>query len=87
MQTPPFEINFQLAGVTQAKQLFFTTDEDESEEQYWARKKASRRNPANAEPTITLQTGSTLFTILKFQQPELQDRLRKTNQIVIEQYK
>ena len=33
--------------------------EDETEELYWTRKKATRRNPATAEPALTIQSVST----------------------------
>ena len=83
VQTVPFEINIQLAGVSQGEQIFYTNDDDETEGQYWARKEAIRKNPAT-EPAVTIQT---LSTNLIKQQPEIQIRLRKTNQIIIEQSK
>ena len=46
--------------------------------------RAIRRNPATAELTITIQSGST--NLIK-QQSEKQVRQRKTNQIIIEQPK
>ena len=45
-------------------------------------KNATRRNPATAEPTVTIQTVAT--NLIK-QQPEIQVRLRKTNQNIIDQ--
>ena len=63
LQTLPIEINVQSARVTQEEQLFHTTDEDETGEKYWAKKEANRRNPANAEPSITIQTFSTKIKI------------------------
>ena len=84
VQTLPIEINVQSAGVTQQVQIVYTNDDDETEEQYWARKEAIRKNPAIHEPTVTIQT---LSTNLVKQHPDIQDRLRKTNQIIIEQSK
>ena len=85
VQTLPIEINVQSAGVSQKDQIFFyTNDHDETEEQYWARKKAIGRYPATAETAITIQS---VPTNLRKQQPEKQVRLRKTNQIIIEQSK
>ena len=55
-----------------------------TEEQYWARKEAIRKNPATDEPTVTIQT---LSTNLVKQHPDIQVRLRKTNQIIIVQSK
>ena len=84
VQTLPIEINVQSAGVSQEEQIFYTNDDDETEEQYWARKEAIRKNPVIDEPAVTIQT---LSTNLIKQQPEIQVRLRKTNQIIIEQSK
>ena len=83
VQTLPIEINVQSAGVSQEEQIFYTND-DETEEQYWARKWTIRKNPATDEPTVTIQT---LSTNLVKQHPDIQVRLRKTNQIFIEQSK
>ena len=84
VQTLPIEINVQSAGVSQEEQIFYTNDDDETEEQYWARKEAVRKNPAIDEPTVTIQT---LSTNLVKQQQDIQVRLRKANQIIIEQSK
>ena len=84
VQTLPIEINVQSAGVSQEEQIFHTNDDDETEEQYWARKKAIRKTPAIDDPTLTIQT---LSTNLVKQQHDIQIRLRKTNQIIIEQSK
>ena len=53
------KIHVQSAGVSQEEQIFYTNDDDETEEQYWARKEAIRKNPATDEPTVTIQTLST----------------------------
>ena len=66
------------------KQIFYTTDEGETEEQYWETKEAIRRNHASAGPTMIMQSVST--NLIK-QQPEIQIRLRKTNQIIVKQSK
>ena len=84
VQTLPIEINVQSAGVSQEEQIFYTNDDDETEEQYWARKEAIRKNPATDEPTVTIQS---LSTNLVKQQLDIQVRLKKTNQIIIEQSK
>ena len=49
VQTLPIEINVQSAGVSQEEQIFYTNDDDETEEQLWARKEAIRKNPATDE--------------------------------------
>ena len=70
--------------MSQEEQIFYTNDDDETEEQYWARKEAIRKNSAIDEPTVTIQT---LSTNLVKKHPDIQVRLRKTNQIIIEQSK
>ena len=84
VQSLPIEINVQSAGVSQEEQIFYTNDDDETEEQYWTRKETIRKNPAIDEPIVTIQT---LSTNLVKQQPDIEVRLRKTNQIIIEQSK
>ena len=69
VQALPIEINIQSAGVSQEEQIFYTNDDDETEEQYWARKEAIRKNPATDEPTVTTQT---LSTNLVKQHPDIQ---------------
>ena len=84
VQTVSIEINVQSAGVSQEEQIFYTNDNDETEELYWARKEAIRKNPAIDEPTVTIQTLSTNVTK---QQHDIQVRLRKTIQIIIDHSK
>ena len=84
VQTLPIEINVQSAGVSQEEQIFYTNDDDETEEQFWARKEAIKRNPAIDEHTVAIQTLSTNLVKL---QHDIQVRLRTTNQIIIEQSK
>ena len=74
VQTLPIEINVQSAGVSQEEQIFYTNDEDETEEQYWARKEAIIKNPAIEEPAVTIET---LSTNLVKQQPEIKLRVRQ----------
>ena len=71
VQTLPIEINVQSAEVAHEDQIFYTNDDDETEEHCWARKEAIRRNPATAETAIKIQAVST--NTMK-QQPEIQTR-------------
>ena len=71
VQTLPIEINVQSAGVSQEEQIFYTNDDDETEEQYWARKEAISKNPSTDEPTVTIQT---LSTNMAKQHPDIQVR-------------
>ena len=82
VQNVPIEKNVQSAGVSLEEQIFYINDDDETEEQCWARKEAIRKNPAMEEPAALIQT---LSTQLVKEQPEIQVRLRRTNQIIIEQ--
>ena len=84
VQTVPSERNVQSAGVSKEEQIFNTDDDNETEEQFLARKEVIRKNPATEEPAVTIQT---LSTNLVKQQLDIQVRLRKTNQIFIEQSK
>ena len=59
VQTVPNEINVQAAGVSQEEQIFYMNDDDEIEEQFWARKEAIRKNPAIEKPALTIRTLST----------------------------
>ena len=52
VQTLPIEINVQSAGVSREEQIFYY----ETEEQYWARKEATKKNTAIEESTVTIQT-------------------------------
>ena len=82
VQPVAIEINVQTGGVSQEEQIFYTNDDDETEEKYWASKKAIRKNPAIEEPTVRIQTLS--INLIK-QQTDIKIRLRKMNQIIIEQ--
>ena len=62
VQTLPMKINVQKAGVSQEEQILYTNDDYETEEQFWARKEAIRRNPAIKETTIIIQTVYNLRT-------------------------
>ena len=62
VQTLPIGINVQSAGVSQEEQIFYKNDDDETEEQYWARKEAIRKIPAIDEPTVTKQTLSKIWS-------------------------
>ena len=41
VETQPIEVNVQLAGVSEEEQVFFTEEDNETEEQIWERKKQS----------------------------------------------
>ena len=59
ISTTPIELNVQSAGVTEEEQIFYTDDDEETEEQIWKRKQDARSNPMNQPPDILLDHLST----------------------------
>ena len=49
------ELNVQSAGVTEEEQIFYTDDDEETEEQIWKRKQDARSKPSNQLPDILLE--------------------------------
>ena len=54
METQPIEVNVQSAGVSEEEQVFFTEEDNETEEQIWERKKQSKKGLKVPEPTIQI---------------------------------
>ena len=50
--TTPIKLHVQSAGVSEEEQIFYTEDDDETEEQIWKRKKETREHPTNQIPDI-----------------------------------
>ena len=69
--------------MTEEDQIFYTDDEEETEEQLWQRKKEARSNPTNQLPDITLDKLS-LHKSTQIQTPTLQ-KLAKPITMAIEQ--
>ena len=84
IETRPNEVNVQSAGVSEDEQIFFTEDDDETETQIWEPKKQSRNHPIDQEVVIQIDTKSENIVdeITNFTQ-----KLRRTNQILLEQSK
>ena len=84
IETRPNEVNVQSAGVSEDEQVFFTEDDDETETQIWEPKKQSRNHPIDQEVVIQIDTKSENIVdeITNFTQ-----KLRRTNQILLEQSK
>ena len=84
VETRPFEVNVQSAGVSEEEQVVFTEDDDETETQIWELKKRNRNNPIDQEIVIHIDTISENIVdeITNFTQ-----KLRKTYQILLEQSK
>ena len=44
IETRPFEVNVQSAGVSEEEQVFFTEEDNETEQQIWERKQQSKKD-------------------------------------------
>ena len=84
VETQPIEVNVQSAGVSEEEQVFFTEEDNETEEQIWERKRQSKAGLKVDETVIQIDAISenvvdeiTIFT----------QKLRRTNQILLEQSK
>ena len=69
--------------MTEEDQIFYTDDDEETDEQLWQRKKEARSNPTNQLPDITLDKLS-LHKSTQIQTPTLQE-LAKPITMAIEQ--
>ena len=49
------EVNIQSAGVSEEEQIFYTDEEEFTEQQLWDRKKHARSTPAREQPTIVIE--------------------------------
>ena len=83
ISTTPCELNVQSAGVTEEDQIFFTDDDEGTEEQMWQRKKDARSQPTNQIPDIFLEKLS-VHSSTSLQQTTLQ-RLSSITSMAIEQ--
>ena len=81
--TKPIELHVQSAGVSEEEPLFYTEDDDETEEQILQRKRDARHDPANQLPDISFEK----FTTHKSEYHKLTtiQKLSYTNTIAIEQ--
>ena len=84
VETQPIEVNVQSAGVSEEEQVFFTEEDNETEEQIWERKRQSKAGIKVDETVIQIDTISenVVDEITNFTQ-----KLRRTNQILLEQSK
>ena len=81
--TTPIELNVQSARLTEEDQIFYTDNDEETEEQLWQRKKEARSNPTIQPPDILLDKLS-LHKSTQIQTPTLQ-KLAKPITMAIEQ--
>ena len=84
VQTRPIEVNVQSEGVSEEEQVFFTEEDNETEEQIRKRKKQSHKGLKILEPIIQIDAiaENSVGEITNFTQ-----KLRRTNQILLEQSK
>ena len=84
IETTPIEVNVQSFGISEEEQIFFTNEDELTEDQLWAKKKAIREKINTEQATITIES-------LSVNQPQVpanfNDKLVRTNQIVVEQSK
>ena len=82
VETKNFEVNVQSAGVSEEEQVFFTEEDNETEEQIWERKKQSKTGLKVPDTVIQKDAISenNVDEITNFTR-----KLRRTNQIVQEQ--
>ena len=79
----PIELKVQSAGVTEEEQIFYTDDDEETEEQIWKRKQDARSKPSNQLSDILLEKLSEHDSIY-FQTPTL-EKVAKPITMAIEQ--
>ena len=53
VETKPVEVSVQSAGISKEEQIFFTEDDNETEQEMWKRKKQARENLAVKETAKT----------------------------------
>ena len=82
--TTPIELHVQSAGVSEEEQIFYTEDDDETEEQILQCKKEAREHPANQLPDISFEK----FTTHKSDYHKLSTLQKRsyTNSIAVEQH-
>ena len=84
VETQHIEVNVQSAGESEEEQVFFTEEDNETEEQIWERKRQSKDGLKVTETVIQIDAISKTIVdeITNFTQ-----KLRRTNQILLEQSK
>ena len=87
----PIELNVQSAGVTEEDQIFYTEEDEETEEQIWQRKKDARCHPTNQLPDIFLEKfsahsgASSQMTTLQIQSNSTTMAIEQQNDVVLHQ--
>ena len=84
IETKPVAINIQSSGIAEEEQIFYTEDDNETEEQIWERKKQSRNNTPTDQPKIVIDS---MLVNIPTTHEDINEKLQKTVQIVVEQSK
>ena len=79
--TTPTELHGQSAGVSADEQIFYTENDDETEEPIWERKKEARTHPTNQLPDISFEQ----FTTHKIIITNVRQKLSNITSLAIEQ--
>ena len=83
IQTTPIELHVQSAGVAEEDQIYYTEDDDETEEGIWQQKKQARDNPTHQLPDISFEKFTTHHSNLKGL--SICQKLTNVNTVAIEQ--
>ena len=84
VETQSIEVNVQSAGVSEEEQVFFTEEDNETEEQVWERKRPSKAGLKVTETVI--QTDAISENVVE-EITNFTQKLRRTYQILLEQSK
>ena len=82
-QTTPIELHVQSAGVSKEEQLYYTEDDNETEEQIWQRKKQARDSTTHQLPDISFEKFSIHHN--NYQKISICQKLANTNTVAIEE--
>ena len=81
--TTPIERHVQSDGVAEEEQIYYTDDDNETEEQIWQRKQLARENPSHQSPDISFEKFSIHHSIA--QRLSICQKLTNINTVAIEQ--
>ena len=84
VETQPIEVYIQSAGVSEEEQVFFTEEDNETEEQIWEKKRQSKAGLKVDETVIQIDA---ISENVVDEITNLTQKLRRTNQILLEQSK
>ena len=83
IRTTPIELHVQSAGVSEEEQIFYTEDDDETDEQILQRKKDARAHPSNQLSDISFEKSTTHKS--DYHKLSTLQKLSYTNSLAVEQ--